>query len=233
MPSKRIIELSFLALFALGVGIALVIHQTYDEWLTQLVQASGSKVAGGPLKLSGLKWQAAEQTLSLSAGAWYDQERAAQPWLRLPAARWQFSADAWQGAQFRTERLELVGLVAYIRQEGLTTNINRLIQQVDAMVITPEKVGRGKEPLVFNIDQVVVRDLQVELSTLKHGVLRWSVPELRLALTADTHALAFDALLQQFTRSLLAELKTQATQHLLTLSDSNNSPEAGPTLEHH
>lgn len=226
MQTKRIVELSFLALFALGVGISLFIHQTYDQWLTQLVRASGSRVAGGPLKLVDLRWQAGEQTLSLAGGQWFDEERGREPWLILPAARWTLAADAWQGAQFRAEHFTLSGLQVRVRQEGLSTNVNRLIKQLDTVQIAPEKVGRGKEPLLFNLGEVVFKDLEVELSTAKHGVLRWNIAELRLAQAATGQP--FDVLLQQVTRGLLAELKIQTTQHLLSLTEAGNAPAVAP-----
>jgi hypothetical protein len=230
MQTKRIIELCFLALFALGVGISLVIHQTYDQWLSQLVQASGTRVAGGPLKISQLQWQSAEQTLSLSGGEWFDDERASTPWLKLSAARWQLKPGAWQGAEFSTEHFELSGLEVFIRQEGLSTNINRLIKQVESAAIKPETVGRGKEPLVFKVDQVVLKDLALELTTTKHGVLRWNVPQ--LILTPGTEHLPFDVLLQQVTRALLNELKTQTTQQLLTLTEGERAPVDAPSADH-
>lgn len=229
MPPKRIVELSFLALFALGVGISLFIHQSFDQWLTQLVQASGSKVAGGPLKLVDLKWQAAEQTLSMAGGQWFDSEQAREPWLVLPAARWTLSADAWQGARFHAERFTLAGLSVRLQQEGLTTNLNRLIQHLDTVDITPEKVGRGKEPLVFTLEKVVFKDVQVELRTLKHGVLRWTITELILPQT--TAEQPFDRLLQQVTRDLLQELKLQSTEQLLSLAKP--TPDPAPSADSH
>ncbi|MEY4589499.1 MAG: hypothetical protein RL497_1575, partial [Pseudomonadota bacterium] len=201
MNYKRLIEMSFLALFTAGVGISLLIHQSYDEWLTELVEASGQRVSGGPLVFKNLHWLSAEETLSLESGQWFDTERASEPWLMFPAARWPL-AGSWQGAVFQRERLELPGLVVRIQQEGLTTNINRLIKQVETVVIQPEKQRKGKEPLLFMLGACALTDVQVELHTLKHGVLRWRIPELTLH-PAQTAGLAFDVLLQQLTLALL------------------------------
>ncbi len=216
MNAKRIIELSFIAIFAVGVGISLLIHQTYDEWLTRLVEASGRRVAGGPLVLQDLKWQAGENSLSISQGQWFDDPQNSAPWLLLPAGQWRLPADSWQGAQFYAQQIKIPGMRISIRQEGLSTNLNRLIHRLETVTIEPEKLGRGKEPLLFKIDQLVFSDIQVELTTLKHGVLRWTSPE--LTIDAKGEALAFDLLLQRVTGRLLAELKLQATQQMLTIT---------------
>ena len=104
------------------------------------------------------------------------------------------------------------------------------MKQVESVQITPEKLSRGKEPLLFTVDQVVFSDLQVEFTTLKHGVLRWHIEELTLTPTPRNQP--FDVLLQQVTRALLAELKTQTTQQLLTLTEASQpSGDSPPSNE--
>ncbi|HEY6529073.1 MAG TPA: hypothetical protein VIZ65_10300 [Cellvibrionaceae bacterium] len=219
MNYKRVIELSFLGLFALGVGIALLIHQSYDQWLTQLVQASGRKVGGGALEVEDLKWLVAEQKLSLSSAQWFDGETAGEAWFSVAASQWQLPANAWQGALFHTERFAVNGVTLRVKQEGLSTNINRLIKRVEAVVIEAEKQRKGTEALLFKLDSVALLNVQVELTTLKHGVLRWNIPELILPRHSNEPGLAFDVLLQQITLQLLYELKLQTTQHLLSLTE--------------
>ncbi|RYZ78370.1 MAG: hypothetical protein EOO68_40455, partial [Moraxellaceae bacterium] len=219
MNYKRIIELSFLGVFALGVGIALLIHQSYDQWLTQLVQASGRKVSGGSLEVENLRWLPAEQKLSISSAHWFDGETAGEAWFSVGAAQWQLPADAWQGAVFHSERFTLDGVTLRVKQEGLSTNINRLIKHVESVVIEAEKQRKGTEALLFKLDALALTNVQVELTTLKHGVLRWNTPELILPRNINEPGLAFDVLLQQITLQLLYELKIQTTQHLLSLTE--------------
>lgn len=224
MNIKRVIELGFLALFALGVGGALLVHQSYDQWLAELVQASGKKIGVGRLEVSGLRWLATEQNLSLTSAQWFDAENNRKPWLTLPSIQLQLPADAWQGPLLRIERFTLQGASVHIQQEGLSTNINRLIKQVEAVAILPEKQAKGQESLLFKVNSFSLVNLHVTLSTLKHGDLSWDIPELILPTSGSDAGGAFDILLQQLTIQLLTQLRIQATQHLLVLAEAKTSP---------
>jgi hypothetical protein len=224
MNIKRMIEVGFLALFALGVGGALWVHQSYDKWLGELVQASGKKVGVGRLELNDLRWFATEQKLSLASAQWFDAENTRSPWLAIASGQWQLPPNAWQGAVLTIERFTLRDAVVHIQQEGLSTNINRLIKQVEAVTILPEKQAKGRESLLFKVNSCALINVHVTLSTLKHGDVTWNIPELILWGAYTTTGSPFDELLQQFTIRLLFALRKQATQHLIVLAESASSP---------
>jgi hypothetical protein len=230
MKSKRLIELIFIALFALGVSAALWVHQSFDVWLSQLIQASGRKLLDAPITMQNLRWLATEQRLSFASAQWFDTEAAQEPWLLLPETHWQFAATSWQGAVFHSEGLSLEGAVIRVRQEGLTTNINRLIKQLESVVVQAEKTRKGEESLLFLLDSCVLTRVHVEFQTVKHGVLRWSIAEIKLIAPSDNKAMAFDRLLQHLTHSLLNEIKQQTTEHLITLSEQTAPTSPNPPL---
>lgn len=223
MSVKRCVELGFLIVFALGVVASLWLHQSFDEWLKQLVQASAQKVSKGWAQIDDLKWQPAEQKLQLRGVRWMDAETANTPWLVMPESTWVLPANSWQGAIFTADSFSISGVSINIQQEGLSTNINRLIKQVESVQIQLEKPRKGKEPLLYKVRSCVLRDVQINLSTLKHGNINWQVPEIVLSVPADKAAENFDSTLRQYTLLLLYELKKQSTDQLIKLVESKSN----------
>lgn len=223
MSVKRCVELGFLIVFALGVVASIWLHQSYDEWLKQLVQASAQKVSKGRAQIDELTWQPAEQKLHISGIRWMDTETANTAWLAIPESTWAFAANSWQGAMFTTDSFTFAGVSINIQQEGLSTNINRLIKQVESVQIQLEKPRKGKEPLMYKVSSCVLRDVQINLTTLKHGRVNWHVPEIVLSVPSDKAAENFDATLRQYTLLLLYELKKQSTDQLIKLVESKSN----------
>jgi hypothetical protein len=219
MRLKSIIEWGFALLLFVALASVAWFHQRYDNWLAHSVEASLQPLLGSPLQVDAVTWQASQSLLQVEGLRWFNLPPSQQPWLELPQFTLQVPTGAWQGQTLVMDALRLNGLKVFVRQEGLSTNLQALRQALDSYRVpaAPQPGSReAKAAQFYRIDRLELLGVELHLTTLRHGDHQWTLPPLVLD-NPNREPLTAAALSHQLVSLLLHASQEAVSQRITAL----------------